>query len=84
MLETLKAKRELGLKKYGENSFQNSFDNSMSSPTNLHAQEEIEDAMNYVAHEILKASFLNRWAIPKYTSILENLTRIYLDLKELE
>jgi hypothetical protein len=66
VLEELKVKRDAGLKKYGELSFQNSFVNSMNSPTLEHAKEELLDAMNYIAHEVFKSKIL----YPKNTTEL--------------
>ena len=75
--EVLRKKRDAGLKKYGELSFQNSFVNSMNSPTLGHAKEELLDAMNYIAHEVFKSMIL----YPKNTNeliiILHDLYIIY-------
>ena len=80
VLEELKAKRDAGLKKYGELSFQNSFVNSMNSPTLGHAKEELLDAMNYIAHEVFKSKIL----YPKNTNeliiILHELYIIYASI----
>ena len=54
--QPLREKRNMGLKKYAEDSFQSSMKNAMSSPTFLHAQEELLDCLNYLAHEYFKAS----------------------------
>ena len=50
LIKTLKEKREFGLEKYGERSFQSSFENAMSSLTIDHLQDEIVDAFNYSLH----------------------------------
>lgn len=43
----LKAKRDLGLEKYKEYSFQSSFENSITTPILQHLEEELIDALNY-------------------------------------
>jgi len=43
-------KREFGLKKYGDKSFQNSFETSMIAPIKEHAMEELIDELNYLFH----------------------------------
>lgn len=50
----LKEKREFGFKKYGELSFQGSFENCMTAPTIEHAKEEVIDLLNYLLHEQYK------------------------------
>jgi len=50
ILKELKFKRDLGLKKYGENSFQGSLAKSLASLSEKHFLEEIYDAINYCAH----------------------------------
>ena len=50
ILEKLSAKRKFGIKKYGDKSFQNSFDSSMTSPAKEHAKEELIDELNYLLH----------------------------------
>ena len=54
----LSAKRRYGLEKYGEYSFQSSLSNLLNSPSMEHLREEILDAMNYAAQEVLKSTFL--------------------------
>lgn len=48
--EKLAQKRELGVKKYGDYSFQSKFSASMTSPVIEHFKEEIYDALNYAFH----------------------------------
>jgi len=55
----LKDKREFGLKKYGDISFQSSISNALSVDTKQHALEELIDYINYIGHEIFKASVNN-------------------------
>ena len=46
----LKAKRDFGLKKYGEYSFQGTFERAIASPVFAHLKEEILDSINYLLH----------------------------------
>ena len=50
LCDKLKAKRDFGLKKYGEHSFQGNFKNAMTSPVFNHLEEEILDSINYLLH----------------------------------
>ena len=50
LYDKLKAKRDFGLKKYGEHSFQGNFKNAMTSPVFSHLEEEILDSINYLLH----------------------------------
>ena len=52
VLGLLSKKRQDGLAKYGEYSFQSSFSNSLKSPVLEHAQEEFLDAINYLSHAL--------------------------------
>lgn len=52
LLEKLQAKRDFGLKKYGEHSFQSNFENCMKTPVLEHLLEELEDSINYTSHYI--------------------------------
>ena len=63
----LKEKRDFGLNKYGEYSFQGSLKNTLTSPTMEHIEEELVDAMNYLAHEHLKSTLL----YPQYTAEID-------------
>ena len=54
LAKQLHDKREFGLKKYGEHSFQANFENCMTSPTIEHASEELIDCLNYLLHEQYK------------------------------
>jgi hypothetical protein len=53
ILELTKEKREFGIEKYKEDSFQASFEKSITSPVLLHLRDELIDAINYCAHAIL-------------------------------
>lgn len=62
MTNLLKEKRDLGLKKYGEISFQSNLHNAMKVDTIQHAKEELIDYMNYSLHEIFKNSRIGDFA----------------------
>jgi len=61
ILEKLSKKRKFGIEKYGDKSFQASFEASMTSPVKEHAKEEFIDALNYLLHMhfILETSFVS-------------------------
>lgn len=48
--EKLHAKRDFGVKKYGERSFQGSFTNAMTTPCFDDLLEELIDSINYALH----------------------------------
>jgi hypothetical protein len=48
--EKARKKRLFGLEKYGKDSFQSSFENTMSTPILEHIEDELIDIANYVAH----------------------------------
>ena len=50
IVEKLSKKRKFGIEKYGDKSFQNSFDASITSPAKEHAFEELIDELNYLLH----------------------------------
>lgn len=50
----LEKKRNFGYDKYGEYSFQSSFENAVTSPSEEHLREELIDAINYTLHSIYK------------------------------
>jgi hypothetical protein len=50
----LKAKREYGLTKYKDLSFQSNFDNALSAPALVHLKEELVDALNYSFHYLFQ------------------------------
>lgn len=52
--KTLEAKREFGIRKYGNISFQASKENASKVNTLQHAREELVDYMNYTLHELYK------------------------------
>jgi hypothetical protein len=83
LLQSLQEKREAGLKKYGDLSFQSSFVNSMNSPTLQHAQEELLDAMNYMAHEIYKSKLLYPDTTADMELLLRNLHNVYKHVEEI-
>ena len=54
-------KRQEGLKKYGEQSFQKSLENCIKSPVlAVHAKEELLDFLNYIGHAIIQESLRNK------------------------
>jgi hypothetical protein len=61
MKELLREKREFGLKKYGEKSFQSNLENTLATPTLEHLKEEIVDAYNYTFHEMYKNNLLGKY-----------------------
>jgi hypothetical protein len=81
----LQEKREFGAKKYGDRSFQNSFDNLVTCPVHNHLQEEIIDALNYS----LTLQYISHlaWDMPQgeyYQQISEDLINIYGRLRQYE
>lgn len=48
--EELKKKRDFGLEKYGNQSFQSSFENTINVSIKEHAREELIDLLNYLFH----------------------------------
>ena len=86
----LKDKRNFGLEKYKEYSFQASFENCMKSPTVLHAQEEVIDLINYLLHEYYKQNILcsnyepDRSATAELINLISASLKIYKDLEYLK
>lgn len=56
----LKEKREFGLKKYGELSFQSNFENAVKTPSVEHLKEELVDAFNYFLHTVYQRKLLGK------------------------
>jgi len=75
-------KREFGLKKYGEHSFQATLENCMTSPTIEHAKEELIDTINYLLHEQYKNDILCK-PNDKIKTILKNVIGMYYELDKL-
>ena len=75
-------KREFGLKKYGEHSFQANLENCMTSPTIEHAKEELVDTINYLLHEQYKNDLLCK-SNDKIKVILKNIIGMYYELDKL-
>jgi hypothetical protein len=84
LLQILQKKREEGLKKYGDLSFQSTFVNSMNSPTLQHAKEELQDAMNYLAHEIYKSKLLYPDMTTDLKNIFRQLRQTYEEMENIE
>ena len=76
-IEKLKEKRKKGLDKYGEFSFQSNFNNAIASPVLEHAMEEIQDAMNYIAHKIFVYNLQFNENKCCYEDLLSSLIDIY-------
>ena len=74
--DTLKEKREFGIKKYGDNSFQSSFEKSVLSPVVEHLMSEIIDAMNYSLHALFVAD-VKGYDRESFETIFDDLLKIY-------
>jgi hypothetical protein len=81
LLSELKSKREFGLNKYKEKSFQFSLENTIASPTLKHAGEEIVDAINYISGEIYKNRILGGDEEKALEAILNQLISILIDIR---
>ena len=79
LIQALQSKRDFGLQKYGELSFQSNFVNSMKSPTLEHAKEEMLDFINYISHEVYKSKLLYSHYTLELESILDKGIRLYED-----
>jgi hypothetical protein len=89
IVKELEAKREFGLKKYKEISFQSNFDNAMSAPALLHLKEEIVDALNYTLHAVFQTNTQGYDGCePNYINVLydivESLSLIYSKVCSIE
>ena len=71
----LKKKRDFGIKKYGEESYQLSKENAMNVDTKNHAREELIDFFNYALHEIYKC--LQRGEMLKAIEIRKSIDIVY-------
>lgn len=76
LAEKLKAKRDFGFKKYGELSFQGSFENAMATPSTEDLLEELVDAINYLLHIQFQELFLAE-KIPTASDLLQEMISIY-------
>ena len=56
LIALLREKREFGLKKYKEKSYQSSLTNAVACDTAVHATDEMVDCLNYLGHEYYKAT----------------------------
>lgn len=83
LLLTLRDKRDFGLKKYGDKSFQSNFENTMNSPTLQHASEELIDAMNYIAHELYKEKIADGGYWTEYLDIMRHLVDVHNHIAKL-
>jgi len=73
----LQDKRDFGLKKYGERSFQGSLENTLSVPIWLHLHDELVDAINYSLHYIYRIGLAGEEGKREK---LEEILKILLDL----
>lgn len=82
LAEEAAAKRAVGLVKYGEKSFQHSFENLMMCPVEQHLAEELIDAANYAATLIVKSKFLSddKSALG-YEAVLDRIVTAYYELR---
>lgn len=76
LAEELQKKRDFGFKKYKEFSFQGSFDNAITSPTEEHLREELIDAINYAMHSVYK-KVLYMQDDREQTKFVEDLVKLY-------
>jgi hypothetical protein len=82
LAKKLQDKRNFGLKKYGEYSFQGNLENCMTAPTLLHAQEEMVDCINYLLHEMYKND-LRGDSNDKLKVMITGAIKLYIDLEYL-
>lgn len=81
----IKRKREFGVEKYGEDSFQLSFDNLMNADIFTHIKEEILDAINYaLTLEYRSMIEYDSEKIKFYEKTIINLIKIYGGLSKNE
>lgn len=83
LYDKLKAKRDFGLKKYGEHSFQGNFKNAMTSPVFNHLEEEILDSINYLLHIKFQLMF-STIATQFPDTALDRLIEMYEQLKDVQ
>jgi flagellin-specific chaperone FliS len=83
--EQLSKKRDFGLKKYGEYSFQTSLKNTLNVPTIKHLREEIIDSYNYTMHEFYKRNILgdNNFR-DELIEIMKHLNKIWKITEDME
>ncbi len=79
----LEEKRNFGYEKYGEYSFQGSFENTLTSPTEEHLEEELIDAINYALHTYYKHKLMNKNE-DSLKPIIEGLYNLFRDIKEIK
>lgn len=53
----MKEKRKFGFQKYGENSFQSTFENALACPITNHIIDELIDLINYLFHYLFQSLF---------------------------
>ena len=83
--EILQKKRDFGLGKYGENSFQSTFENAMATPIAAHLGDEIIDALNYSMHGYMTSLIaLDTRKAKAYEEIASKIRSIVYDLNKLK
>ncbi len=83
LLVELIRKREFGLEKYKDISFQSNFENAMKVDTVKHAEEEIVDLFNYLIHEHYKTGDINPFRQIKIEKLIKKTYKFYKKIKEL-
>lgn len=82
LLQELKEKRELGIKKYGDTSFQASLSNFLNSSCLQHADEELTDCLNYLLSACYQWRISGEFPIDSsYAEIVRNLLNTVADVK---
>jgi len=82
LIKKLQDKREFGLKKYGDISFQANPMNAMGTDTVTHAKEEIIDLLNYLLHEHYKTNVI--FSFKKMKKIEKIIAKTFKIYKEVE
>lgn len=78
--DTLRKRREFGLEKYGESSFEHSLENTLVTPSLDHAMEELLDCVNYLMHETYKSRILGspeQYRKDLYAVLNKSVTALY-------
>lgn len=84
IIERLREKRAFGLKKYGEHSFQSSFENSMTTPIYDHFYEEIIDSFNYLLHMRFVLGLTSPQDLPRLEWAVDALREAYFHVSQIQ
>ncbi len=76
-------KRRFGLKKYGEYSFQISFENSVTCNINEHIKSEVVDLINYINHRNLIRKFKGLDCLESYRKSINMLVSLFEEADKL-